>query len=250
MGGCSNCNQKSGCDHRKGEMFAALDQTLAALYPTRTWGQLDDEARFAAGAITGVDQADVEALAEEIAAELDAATFVRTGDDGEYCDYIYVLCLGREPCLVQIRDGEVPVPEEVADAHANSRASPHTGPQPVIREQYLRVCLSHMTRMAAVQQSEMVLETVPGGGYLVGERPRAGVYDAPLLRRFQRLVALLPAYDILHLDFGDISQPPEGYLPGDYTAHYGGGAPSTANYLFYPQPSTMRVTCFVPPPSP
>ncbi len=32
--------------------------------------------------------------------------------------------------------------------------------------------------------------------------PRAGVYDAPLLARMQKLVAILPAYELLHVDFG------------------------------------------------
>ena len=73
------------------------------------------------------------------------------------------------------------------------------------------------------------------------ETPRAGVYDAPLLHRFQRLVALLPAYDILHVDFGEISAPPEGFDPGDYAERYGIAAPHRANYLFYPQPSTTEI---------
>jgi hypothetical protein len=39
--------------------------------------------------------------------------------------------------------------------------------------------------------------------------------------------------------------PPAGFARGNYAALYG-GEPHTANYLFYPQPSTMQVTCFVP----
>ena len=37
MSGCTNCQGKSGCDDRKGDMFAAIDETLAALYPERRW---------------------------------------------------------------------------------------------------------------------------------------------------------------------------------------------------------------------
>ncbi|ACY17434.1 hypothetical protein [Haliangium ochraceum] len=229
MGGCTNCGAKAGCDHRKGDMFAAVDQTLEQLYPTHTWGQPDDLARFGAG----IDEEDGQALADELARELDASTFFRPGDADEYCDYIYVLCLGREPCLVQIRDGEVPVPGEIAG-----------DPEAAIHEQYLRVCLSHMARMAGVQQTAMSLLRADGG-YLLREEPRPGVYDAPLLRRFQRLVSILPAYDIVHLDFGEISAPPRDFDPGDYAARYG-GKPHTANYLFYPQPSNMKTTCFVP----
>lgn len=204
-------------------MFAEIDRVMGQLYPTRTWGEPDDMARFGAG--IGEDEG--QALAEELARELDASTFYRAGDDGDYCDYIYVLCVGREPCLIQLRDGQVPVPEEL-------RA------QPPITELYLRVCLSHMARMAGVQQVAMVLD-----GDLVHERPRAGVYDAPLLRRMQRLVAILPAYELTHLDFGEISAPPAGFDPGDYAQLYG-GVPHTANFLFFPQPSTTHTTALLP----
>jgi hypothetical protein len=93
---------------------------------------------------------------------------------------------------------------------------------------------------------QVAMDLVPGeGGYLVRERPRAGVYDAPLLRRFQRLVAILPAYDLLHLDFGDISAPPPGFDAGTWRERFG-GEPAVANYLFYPQPTTSPVTTWIP----
>jgi hypothetical protein len=227
MGGCTSCGEKKGCDHRKGEMFAVLDDVIARLYPTRRWGEPDDDARFAAG----VDEEDGQALAEELATELEAATFYRPGGEDEYCDYIYVLCLGREPCAVQLRDGEVATPDELADGER-------------LDEQYLRVCLSNLARIAGVQQVGMTVER-RGDELLVRELPRAGVYDAPLLRRFQRLVSLLPAYGITHLDFGEISAPLPGFDPGDYLARYG-AEPHRANYVFYPQPSTTEVTTLVP----
>lgn len=240
MGGCENCGAKKGCTHRKDGMFAEIDRVMDRLYPTRTWGEPDDLARFGAG----IGDEEGQALAEELARELDASTFYRAGDDGDYCDYIYILCVGREPCLIQLRDGQVPVPDELRTA------------EPPISELYLRVCLSHMARLAGVQQVAMELDTQPdkvaaGPGdspdhldYLVHERPRAGVYDAPLLRRMQRLVAILPAYDITHLDFGEISAPPTGFFPGNYAELYG-GAPHTANFLFYPQPTTTRTTALL-----
>ena len=222
-------------------MFQDIDRALAHLYPTRTWGQPDDAARFGAG----IEEEDGHALAEELAQALKAATFFRPGEPDEYCDYIYVLCLGREPCLVQLRDGLVPVPDEIRDhrdqAHDETRGQ--RGPEVLVQEQYLRVCLSHMTRMAGVQQTAMELHRVDGS-YLVREVPRPGVYDAPLLHRFQRLVALLPAYDIVHVDFGEISAPPAGFDPGAYS-HLYGGLPHTANYLFFPQPSNMQTTCLL-----
>jgi hypothetical protein len=214
-------------------MFAEIEQALERLYPSRTWGEPDDLVRFGAG----VSEDDGQALAEELAAELGASTFFRPGEAEEYCDYIYVLGLGREPCLVQIRDGGVPLPEELAGELQGQ------GPGHVISEQYLRVCLSQMARMAGVQQVAMEL-SLADGAYVVREMPRSGVYDAPLLSRFQRLVALLPAYDIVHLDFGEISAPPKGFDPGEY-GHLYGGEPHTANYLFYPQPSTTQTTCLL-----
>ena len=39
MGGCGNAGAKGGCDDRKSPMFAAMESTLARLYPTRTWGE-------------------------------------------------------------------------------------------------------------------------------------------------------------------------------------------------------------------
>jgi len=35
--GCTNCGNKGGCDTRKHEMFGAVDEALARLYPTRRW---------------------------------------------------------------------------------------------------------------------------------------------------------------------------------------------------------------------
>ena len=51
----------------------------------------------------------------------------------------------------------------------------------------------------------------------IRESPRAGVYDAPLLTRMQKLVAILPAYDLLHVDFGEIAHAPPGFHAGAWT---------------------------------
>jgi hypothetical protein len=223
MGGCTNCGSKTGCDHRKGEMMSAVDAALAALYPSKTWGEPDERV-----ALTLVPEpVDLAALAEELAVELRAATFVRHGGDDEPCDYLYVLCLGRTPCIVQVRDHEVPVPAEWA---------PGTG----VSEQYLRLCISHRAAMVAIQQVSMEA-TYEDGALVVREAPRAGVYDAPLLSRMQRAVAILPAYGLLHVDFGEIAGPPSGYAGGQWPEKFGGGVklPSIANYLFFPQPPTM-----------
>ena len=226
MGGCTNCNSKAGCDDRKGTMLADVDQALAQLYPTRTWGEPVDDAELA----VGLPLDELAALADELAGELVAATFVRPGDDDETCDYIYVLCLGRAPCIAQVRDHGVVAPDEWAASRVD--------------EQYLRIVISHRARVAGVQQVAMTAEPCDGG-YVIQERPRAGVYDAPLLHRMQKLVAILPAYDLLHVDFGDISHAPPGFHAGSWRELFGAD-PAIANYLFYPTPTTMVTTAFVP----
>lgn len=42
MGGCTNCKGKAGCDDHKGQMMGTVEQALADLYPTRTWGEALD----------------------------------------------------------------------------------------------------------------------------------------------------------------------------------------------------------------
>ena len=220
MGGCTNCKSKTGCDDRKGAMIASVDHALEQLYPTRTWGEpVDDD--------QGIAPDELDALAEELATELRAATFVKHGGDDEPCDYIYVLCVGRTPCAIQARDFGV----ELVDV-----AAP-------IREQYLRVVISQRARVAAVQQVAVEVDSV-AGDCVIRESPRAGVYDAPLLARMQKLVAILPAYELLHVDFGEIAHAPPGYHAGAWRELFG-GEPSIANYLFYPQPATMISTTLV-----
>ena len=218
MGGCTNCKGKSGCDDRKGVMLESVDRALETLYPTKTWGEPDDSHA------AGMPREELDALADELAQELGAATFVREGDDDEPCDYIYVLCMGRTPCVAQVRDHDVAVPAEWHGVDA-------------VEELYLRVVISQRARVAAVQQVGVDL-IKSDGGFLIRERPRAGVYDAPLLHRMQKLVAILPAYELLHVDFGEIAHAPPGYHAGVWRELFG-GEPSIANYLFYPQPTTM-----------
>ena len=202
-------------------MIASVDRALEQLYPTRTWGEPDDARDVAMPAD------ELAALADELATELRAATFVRHGDDHEPCDFIYVLCMGRTPCIVQVRDHGVAAPDEWRDVAT-------------VEELYLRVVISQRARVAAVQQAHV--ELLRGSeGFLARERPRAGVYDAPLLARMQKLVAILPAYDLLHVDFGEIAHAPPGYHAGAWKLLYG-GEPAIANYLFYPQPTTTITT--------
>ncbi len=222
MGGCTNCKGKTGCDSRKGAMMSTVEQVMEDLYPSRIWGEARDPADPDHATMPSDELA---ALAEELAIELKAATFVKPGDDHEPCDYIYVLALGRAPCIVQVRDHGVAIPDEWGDA---------------VEELYLRVVVSQRARVAAVQQVAITV-VKSGDGYLVRESPRAGVYDAPLLKRMQKLVAILPAYDLLHVDFGEIAHAPPGFRGGSWKDLFL-GEPAIANYLFYPQPTTMITT--------
>ena len=236
MGGCTNCKGKAGCDDRKGSMFGAVEDAIAALYPTKIWGEVAD---IGDPLHQGISEEDGAALADELATVLTAATFFEPGDADAGCDYIYVLCLGRAPCLLQIRDHGVAIPDDWA-------------PGATVSELYLRVCLSHRVRMAGVQQVSMDGIVGDDRSVLVEQRVRAGVYDAPLLPRMQKLVATLPAYDILHVDFGEISHPPEGYLAGTWTERFAAtpdALPAIANYLFFPEPTTMASTRLVTSPS-
>ena len=82
MGGCTNCVGKSGCTDRKGTMLEQVARVLARLYPTRRWGEPDDEQRYG----FGICEHDGEALAAELAQALDASTFYCAGAEDEYCD--------------------------------------------------------------------------------------------------------------------------------------------------------------------
>lgn len=223
MGGCTNCHGKSGCDDRKGAMMASVDDTLAALYPARTWGP-------PAGRLGHAAADEAAALADELATALDAATVVVAGDAGARCDYVYVLCVGRPPCAIAVRDAGVPVPAEWQGGE--------------VHEAYLRIALSRLCPLAAVQ--EVTVDAFDeGGGVVVREAARAGVYSAPLLRRMQRLVATLPAYGVVHVDTGEIAGPPPGYAAGAWGELYA-GVPAIANYLFQPEPLAMTTTTWVP----
>jgi hypothetical protein len=210
-------------------MMSSVDEALEQLYPTRTWGEPDDRE------VAGLPSDELAGLADELAGTLGAATFVRAGGDDEPCDYIYVLCMGRTPCIVQVRDHGVAAPVEWCSG---------VEPDSAIRELYLRLVISQRARVAAVQQVAVELVRAPGG-FVVREQPRAGVYDAPLLPRMQKLVATLPAYELLHVDFGEIAHAPPGYRAGAWRELFG-GEPAIANYLFYPQPTTMIATSFLP----
>jgi hypothetical protein len=204
-------------------MFAAMDEALARLYPTRRWGERDEGAAFRAG-VTACGPV----LAERLSRRLEAMSLFRPGSPEEYCDFVYVLCFGRTPSLIEVREGT---------------AAPEAG-EGHIDELYLRVALSSVAPFAAVQQVAMSLRRTDAGELVIAESPRTGVFDPVLLPRFQKLVAVLAELDIRHLDFGEMTQPPPGFDAGDYPDRFG-GAPTVANYFFYPQPASAITTTVI-----
>ncbi|HEY6476787.1 MAG TPA: hypothetical protein VI456_09420 [Polyangia bacterium] len=227
--GCTNCGHKGGCDARKHEMFGAVDAALARLYPTRRWDERDEAAGFGAG----LDAGEGDALAAALAARLHAATLYRPGGAEETCDYVYVLCLGRTPSLVELR-------ESALEAGAAGALRDAIG-EGTVTEVYLRVALSTLAPFAAVQEVVLTAGDSGDGTVVLTEAPRAGIFEPGLLKRLQGLVAVLAERNIRHLDFGEIVEPPAGFDPGSYPSEYG-GLPGIANYLFYPQPPSAIAT--------
>lgn len=234
MSGCTSCSAKEGCSHRKGAMFEAIDTALARLYPTRAWGELSPSAwRTVCDPV-----ADGPRLAKTLAEQLSAWVRFRAGEEEDFCDYLEVLCVGRTPCLFDLEAGHAPL-------------AGFDGPT---QEMYLRICLSRLDPLATVQQVAVALDierpdqttaALSGQEACLVEQPRAGVYDAFLLDRLQRIVAWLPEAGYTSVDFGDITNPPEGFSPGGYQALYG-ELPALVNYLFYAPPSTMQRIFTVP----
>lgn len=222
--GCNDCNQKGGCDDRKGTEQELLDEILPLLYPDRVWGRPDDAVRFGAG----VDESEARRLARLAAEALQARAYFRPGDPSENCNYIYVLCVGREPGVYELRDAEV---LDVPDGDH-------------IREKYLRAALSTMARVAVVQEVSFELDR-EDDVYVIRKLPRGGVYDPILLKRTQKLIDLLVGANVTYLDFGLVERAPEGFDPADYAARYG-QEPGIVNYLFYPQPATATSIEVIP----
>jgi hypothetical protein len=212
-------------------MMSAIDETLLRLYPTRRWGERDEASAFRAGVAASLGAA----LAERLSVRVGAPCLYRMGGPEEWCDYVYVLCFGRPPSVLEVREG-VAEPGPLWDAAADSDGR--------VDELHLRVALSTLAPFAAVQQVSLSARRL-GGDLVCVEAPRAGVFDPVLLPRMQRLVAVLSELELRHLDFGDLTTPPAGFDAGDYGDRYG-GKPATVNYLFFPQPASAITTTVIP----
>lgn len=233
--GCSDCSSKGGCDTRKTDQRQLLDAAVARVYPGRPprWGELDDEARFGAG----VPRGEAQRLARRLSSAARAPTRFVAGAPEDLCDFVWVLCLGRRPSLLELADGSAAavLPEDLPL------------PGSPLEERWLRVALSSVARMAAMQEVRVTLDLDEAGGRLaiVRQAPRPGVFDPVLLKRVRSIVALLEASDVAHVDFGLLDRPLAGALPGDYPERYG-CEPRLANFLFFAAPPSVHTWSAVP----
>lgn len=263
---CKDCKTgcdtgEGGCGPRKDRQRDRLAILIAELYPAGLWGwpQLPSSADSDrdSGLAVGVSTAELLTLASELATVLKTPCYIVPGDEDDLCHFIYVLCLGREPSLLELRDevtgGRRPTLWLEADR---------------LRERYLRVSLSSLTRIACVQEVALELDPADepasraaGAGESVAnsatpgdlplfrlrEIPMPGVFTASLMKRMQRTVDLLEAHGIEHLDMGllDVDASAFGLGPGDYESRYG-VPPSLLNYFFYAQPVQTTTVSWLP----
>jgi len=239
----SECGREDGCGTRKATQKELLDGLIGRLYPSRRWGEPDDEACFRAGLHAG----QVTRLAQQLATALKAPAYVQAGGPDDLCSFIYVLCLGRLPALIELRSTSA---AELAGETALAAAG--LAPEAdSIRERYLRIACSNVTRAACVQEVAFELATAgehcPEGLALIRELPLPGVFDPKLLKRFQKTTDLLMAHDIEHYDMGllDVPAAEFGLSGGDYAQRFG-IEPALLNFFFYAQPVLTAAASFVP----
>jgi hypothetical protein len=82
-------------------MFAALDAAMQRLYPSRRWGDRTEPAAPEAGVPLEL----IPALSDQLAARLKTLVVHLPGGPHVTCDYLHVLCLGRTPSLLEVREG-------------------------------------------------------------------------------------------------------------------------------------------------
>ena len=250
----SECGREDGCGSRKAAQKEILDGLIARLYPRRTWGEPDDAACFRGG----LHPSAVTRLGQQLATALKAPAYVQAGGPADLCSFIYVLCLGRQPSLLELRaaGGGASAhadPDEPAGVRPEA-LDPASGLSPeadTIRERYLRIACSGITRAACVQEVALELHTSPAlcppGLLMIKELPLPGVFDPKLLKRFQKTTDLLLAHGIEHLDMGllDVPAAELGLRGGDYARRFG-VEPALLNFFFYAQPVQTATAAFLP----
>lgn len=238
----SECGREDGCGSRKATQKELLDSLVARLYPTRLWGEPDARASLE----DGVSPSEAVVLAQRLSTALKVPAYMLPGGEDDLCSFIYLLCLGREPSLLELRDGHS---ANAAAGDENLWLEADT-----LRERYLRISLSSLGRLACVQEVAMELSTrgsdCPPGMAVIRELPQPGVFEPLLLKRFQRTVDLLQAHDVEHLDMGllDVDAAAFGLAPGPYAERFG-TPPALLNYLFYAAPVLTATATYLPLPA-
>ena len=251
MGGCgtckSECGREDGCGTRKAEQTEVLDRLLSELYPSRRWGQPDEVRCFR----NGLGEAEVLRLGQQLADVLKAPVYFVPGGPDDFCSFLYVLCIGRPPALVELRA------EPEAATTTDGATYALTPEAATIRERYLRLCCSRIVRAVCVQEVAMELELGapasdaaapdPAAVAVIKELPLPGVFDPKLLKRFQKTVDLLMAQGIEHLDMGLLDVPAAmRALDGSAYLERYGDEPALLNFFFYAQPVRTAALSFVP----
>lgn len=234
--GCETCStggcetEAGGCGTRKAAQQEILQALVQELYPTGNWGELSRD--WTAEPPIGARQ--TLALAEQLATALKVPVYIQPGGEEDLCDFLYVLCVGREPGIVELREG---LSEEASWLEADR-----------LRERYLRIALSSVCRAACVQEVAMELDLDPEtpGTAVIKELALPGVFDPQLMKRMQKTVDLLLAHQIDHLDMGllDVDAAQLALRGGDYAARYG-TPPAVLNFLFYAQPVQTQRTSYL-----
>lgn len=248
----SECGREDGCGSRKAGQKELLDGLVARLYPSRVWGRPDDAACFRGG----LSPSETTRLGQQLATALKAPAYVQAGGPADLCSFIYVLCLGRQPALLELRAetgtaGGGAVTDAGADAAVGAGDAGLLPEADTIRERYLRIACSGITRAACVQEVALELHTSPAlcppGLAMIKELPLPGVFDPKLLKRFQKTTDLLLAHGIEHLDMGllDVPAAEFGLVGGDYPRRFG-TEPALLNFFFYAQPVMTAAAVFVP----
>ncbi len=242
----SECGREDGCGSRKATQKELLLALLTRLYPSRCWGEAEPRAALE----DGLQLTEVVQLASRIAAALRTPAYVLPGGEDDLCAFIYVLCLGREPSVLELREGLLQGPPEGSSGEALASDKGLWLEADTLRERYLRISCSMVGRLFCVQEVAMELSTrgpdCPPGMATIREIPLPGVFDPILLKRFQRTVDLLQAHGVEHLDMGllDVEAAAFSLMPGDYLTRFG-AAPALLNYLFYAMPVQTVVTSFL-----
>ena len=225
MGGCADCKSGGGgCESHKGPQRVVIDDVMRAVYPDRTWGRPDDEARFRAG----IREREARGLGRSIATAAKAPTYFRAGGPDDLCHYVWVLCLGREPALARRarRPGARPRPITCASAICASICRRWRGSRP-----------SRRWRSSSIAPAT--------AGCCASCRSRASTTPSCSSACAPSSISSRPATSSTSTS-GSSTRPIPDATAGEYVERYG-VEPALVNFLFYAQPARTSATILLHP---